>query len=91
MTSISPGGAYFKREKNLIGVIFSVISRDSIMLSACRLVEKLFNMNRNEKLVLFSFQGLMRDTVNFILTSTAMVSPILKLQLAAGNILLALM
>lgn len=76
----------FQKRKKSYRVIFSVISCDSIMLSACRLVEKLFNMNRNEKVVLFSLQGLMCDTVNFILTSTAMVSPILKLQLAAGNI-----
>lgn len=64
-----------------------MISYDSIMLSACRLVAKLLNMNGNEKVVLFSLQGLMCDTVNFILTSAAVVPPPLKLQIAAGNIL----
>lgn len=39
-----------------------MIPYDSIMLSACRLVAKLLNMNGNEKLVLFSLQGLMCDS-----------------------------
>lgn len=69
-------------------IFFPVISCDSIMLSACRLVEKLLNMNGNEKVVLFSLQGLMCDTVNFILTSAAVMPPPLKLRIAAGNILL---
>lgn len=45
-------------------------------------------MNGNEKVVLFSLQGLMCDTVNFILTSAAVVPPPLKLHIAAGDIVL---
>ncbi len=78
---------WFQGEKSY-KVIFFLWFPDSIMLSACRLVEKLLNMNGNEKVVLFSLQGLMCDTVNFILTSAAVVPPPLKLRIAAGNIVL---